>query len=112
MKILLCAFVSSYLTEYDCSPICLLNNFQIKEQPPNPDRPLPLDRNPVEEYELGYKEPTKVPLGKVTLKDAIKFISSHQLKPEKYTVTKIAEDYKLPEESVSESLAFFLNFFH
>lgn len=95
------------MTEFFCSPIYLQNNFQIKEPPPNPDRPLPLDRNPVAEYELGYKEPTKVPLGKVTLKDAIKFISSHQLKPEKYTVRKIAEDYKLPEESVSELFCVF-----
>lgn len=71
---------------------------------------MPLDRHPVVDYELGYKEPKRVPYGKVTLKNAIKFITNHQLNPEEYRVEKIAEEYKLPEEAVSECFVrFFLN---
>lgn len=61
-----------------------------------------MDRSAIEDFELGYKEPSRVPYGKVTLRNAIKFILNHQHKPEEFTAEKIAEDYKLPEESVSE----------
>lgn len=61
-----------------------------------------MDRGIIEEYELGYKEPSKVPLGKITLKNAIKFITNHQVDPKKYNSTQIAEEYLLPEETVSK----------
>lgn len=43
-----------------------------------------------------------MPVGKVTLRNAIKFITHHQRNPKEFTVEKIAEEYKLPEEAVSE----------
>lgn len=75
--------------------------FQIKQEATNPNRPLPLDRSAVEEFELGYKEPSRVPYGKITLKNALRFISHHQSDPKEYTAEKIAEEYNLSEEAVS-----------
>lgn len=76
----------------------------MKKEAANPDRPLPLNRGPVEEFELGYKEPKKVPLGKVTLKSAIQFITNHQMDPKHYNAANIAEQYNLPEDVVSRYL--------
>lgn len=70
---------------------------------------MPLNRDAVEDFELGYKEPTRVPYGKVTLRNAIKFITNHQHDPVKYSAENIAEDYNLPIGSVSKY--FVINFY-
>ncbi|XP_017769493.1 PREDICTED: protein NDUFAF4 homolog isoform X2 [Nicrophorus vespilloides] len=68
----------------------------IKEQDPN--KPLPTDRKPVEDFEYGVKQPTIVPHGKITLKQALEFISQHQNNPAVWTSSKISDDYLLSEE--------------
>lgn len=76
-------------------------SLQIKQEATDSSRPLPLDRGAVQEFELGYKEPSRVPYGKVTLKSAMQFITNHRHNPVEYSVERIAEQYSLPEETVS-----------
>lgn len=66
----------------------------------DPTKPLPLNRKPPQETELGFQEIIKVSRGRCTLKQAIKFISDHQASPEEWTASKIANDYKLKQENV------------
>lgn len=68
----------------------------------NPERPLPLNRRNVEDFEYGFKEPEKIPLGRVTLRNALKFINDHQSNPKEYSAIQIADEYLLPEETVSK----------
>lgn len=68
----------------------------------DPERPLPLDRHAVDDFEYGFKEPEKVALGRCTLRQAIKFISDHQSDSETWTAVKIANEYKLKETNVGK----------
>lgn len=52
----------------------------------------------------------RVPRGKCTLRQAIKFISEHQQKPDEFTAETIANEYKLKQETVSEILEHFRMF--
>lgn len=62
------------------------------------DKQLPLNRTTPEEYEYGYLEPARVTPGRCTMRQALKFITDHQSEPEKWTVTRISEEYKLKPE--------------
>lgn len=64
------------------------------------EKQLPLDRRTTEDYEFGYLEPEKVPIGRCTLRQALKFIADHQTEPTVWTAGKIAEDYKMKPELV------------
>lgn len=66
----------------------------------NPSRPLPINRNQIEEFEYGTKEPDKIPLGKTTLRIALDFITKHQSNPQEFNVNNIAELHSLPKEKV------------
>lgn len=66
------------------------------------DRPLPLNRQIIEDFEYGFKEPNNIPPGRITLKKALKFINDYQTDPKTYTVNKLSDDYLLSEETVSE----------
>ncbi|XP_038218289.1 protein NDUFAF4 homolog [Zerene cesonia] len=79
-----------------------------KEQ--NPNRPLPKDRNIIEDFDFGLKEPESIPYGRTTLRQAIEYISSHQLNPEEVTAAKIAYEYKLKESDVEHILKYFRTF--
>lgn len=87
-------------------------------QPTVPDRhrsndstkALPLDRQTVEDFEYGFKEPTKVSRGRSTLRQAIKFISDHQSEPDVWTVKRIASEYKLKEDIVCKIYEFCIYF--
>lgn len=68
----------------------------------DPNRPLPTDRKTVESFLYGVKEPNHVPLGKVTLRSALEFITKHQGEPINYNAKKIAEEYSIPENTVSK----------
>lgn len=81
---------------------------QRKEQ--NPNRPLPQFRNQVEDFELGFKEPDRIPYGRTTLRHAINFIGAYQLNPKDATAEKIASEYKLKEEDVESVLKYFKTF--
>lgn len=76
----------------------------------NPNRPLPEDRTMVEDFEYGFKEPSRVTYGRTTLRHAINFITAHQSNPEEFTVAKIAEEYKLKEDDVVDVLKYFKTF--
>ncbi|RZC42328.1 NDUFAF4 -like protein [Asbolus verrucosus] len=67
---------------------------------PNPERPLPLDRSQVTDFEYGIKEPEKIPSGKTTLRNALQFITDHQTNPKLHSVKKIALDHSIPEETI------------
>lgn len=58
------------------------------------EKPLPIERS-TESFQLGYKESDRVPPGRVSLLQAINFISKHQSNPEEWTVEKIAEENKI-----------------
>lgn len=73
----------------------------------DPERPLPVNRSQVEDYEYGFKEPERVPPGKTTLRNVVKFLTDHQLDPRIFTIQKISDDYLLPEPTVSKILQHF-----
>ncbi|XP_076258886.1 NADH dehydrogenase [ubiquinone] 1 alpha subcomplex assembly factor 4 [Rhynchophorus ferrugineus] len=77
------------------------------KQPQNPNRPLPQDRSQPDMYLFGHKEPEKVPLGKILLRNALKFISQHQGDPKLHTAENISKVYKLPESTVSNILKYY-----
>lgn len=52
----------------------------------------------------------RVPLGKCTLRQAIHFISEHQQKPDEVTAEKIANEFKLKQETVDDILEHFRMF--
>lgn len=64
------------------------------------DKPLPVSRS-TDIFELGYKDSDKVPPGRVSLLQAINFISKHQQDPNVWTIEKIAEENKIKPEVAS-----------
>ena len=88
-------------------------NFQLEQKREiDPDKPLPTNRKTINDFELGYQEPDlqRIPLGKCTLRQAIKFISDHQQKPEEISAEKIAEEFKLKQQNVEHILEHFRMF--
>ncbi|CAG9766726.1 unnamed protein product [Ceutorhynchus assimilis] len=79
------------------------------QQPINPSRPLPQDKSQPEQFLFGHKEPDddKIPLGKTTLRNTLKFISQHQKDPTKYDADFIAKEHKLPKEIVEKILLYY-----
>lgn len=77
----------------------------------NPEKPLPTNRESVS-FELGYQETEvkKIPLGKCSLLQAIKFISDHQQNPNEWTAERVANDLKLKQENVENILEHFRMF--
>lgn len=67
----------------------------------NRKRPLPLDRHQVIDFEYGVKEPDSVPIGKVTLRNALKFITDHQNNRKINSVENISKEYSIDEETTS-----------
>lgn len=57
-------------------------------------RALPKQRS-MENFQLGYKDADRVPPGRVSLLQAINFISKHQSNPQEWTIEKIAEENKI-----------------
>lgn len=89
------------------------DNLQLEQRRQiNPDKPLPLARGHVEDFELGYQEPDlrRVSRGKCTLRQAIQFISDHQQNPGEWTATRIANEFKLKQENVEQILEHFRMF--
>ncbi|GJQ81581.1 hypothetical protein Trydic_g9956 [Trypoxylus dichotomus] len=73
----------------------------------NSEKPLPLDRTTQPDFEYGFYEPKRIPLGKVTLRKALQFISEHHVDAKTNNATKIAEEYLLPEKTVESILRYF-----
>ncbi|XP_034116032.1 protein NDUFAF4 homolog [Drosophila albomicans] len=74
------------------------------------ERPLPLERTTPDDFEYGYLEPERVAHGRCTLRQALQFINDHQLDPETYTASKIANDYKLKQDHLENILYYFKTF--
>jgi len=72
----------------------------------DPEKPLPVNRKHVEDFELGYKEtdPKQIPLGKCTLRQAVQFIGDFRQKPEEWTAEKISSEFKMKRETVDDIL--------
>lgn len=64
------------------------------------ERPLPLNRKLVEQFEFGFHEPLKIPVGSCTLRQILKFLTSHMEDPVTWNSTKIAIEYKIPEDTI------------
>ncbi|CAB3375411.1 Hypothetical predicted protein [Cloeon dipterum] len=84
-------------------------DLQVKQEA-NPSRPLPLQRKPIPKPEFGFEEPSQVAAGKVTFKQAIKFITDHQDDPARWNADTIAKHYKLETEVVDNILVHFRPF--
>ncbi|XP_058056384.1 protein NDUFAF4 homolog [Anopheles bellator] len=93
-----------YVTSKDTMPDTVAN------QPQDPEKPLPINRTTVEEYEFGHLEPRAVTRGRCTLRQAVQFIANHQMDPQQWTVAKIAEYYKMKEPLVTNILTHFKSF--
>ncbi|KAJ8984729.1 hypothetical protein NQ317_004993 [Molorchus minor] len=89
---------SVYVTSKDVKP---------ESKTANPNKPLPTDRRAVEDFIFGVKESINVPEGKITLKDALEFITQHQNEPKIHTSQSIAERFKIPEETTKHVLKYF-----
>jgi nitrogen regulatory protein PII len=78
----------------------------------NPDRPLPKNTEFVGHFEYGYKETDieRIPIGKVSLRKAIEFISLHQTNSQEWTAEVIAATHKLNLEDVKNILENFRMF--
>jgi NADH dehydrogenase [ubiquinone] 1 alpha subcomplex assembly factor 4 len=68
----------------------------------DPNKPLPLNKKEVQDFEYGFQEPENVSRGRITLRNAMKLISDHQVDPQEWTSTKIASTYTLKENIVGE----------
>ncbi|ERL92033.1 protein NDUFAF4 homolog [Dendroctonus ponderosae] len=73
----------------------------------DPTRPLPQDRQQPEEFLFGHKEPDRIPVGKTTLRQVLKFVSYHQGDPKVHNVKQIAEEHKLSEDLVRNILKYY-----
>uniref|UniRef100_A0A2M3ZD05 NADH dehydrogenase [ubiquinone] 1 alpha subcomplex assembly factor 4 n=1 Tax=Anopheles braziliensis TaxID=58242 RepID=A0A2M3ZD05_9DIPT len=93
-----------YVTSKDTLPEPLPNANQAA------DKPLPINRASVEEYEFGHLEPRTITKGRCTLRQAVQFIGNHQTDPEQWTAAKIAEYYRMKESLVVDILAHFKSF--
>lgn len=58
----------------------------------------------------GLAELTDVPVGKLTIGEALKALSSHRRQPETWTPEKIALDYALDLKETKSILEFFIPF--
>ncbi|KAJ8945872.1 hypothetical protein NQ318_002712 [Aromia moschata] len=88
-----------FVTSRDVTPVTV--------QSPDPGRLLPSDRRSVGQYLYGVKDPDHVPLGKVTLKTALEFITRHQNEPRTYGSKKISEEFSIAEETIKNILKYY-----
>lgn len=87
--------LSNWLYFIEIFVIFILQTENIKS-----NKPLPLQRY-TENFDLGYKESVRVPPGRVSLLQAIDFISKHQNNPAEWTIEKIAEENKIKPDVAS-----------
>lgn len=73
-------------------------------------RKLPQDRVPPQLFDLGIKDPPKVPIGKVSLREAIDMIKGHALDPETFNAEYLAEFHDMKTEHVFAILDRFKTF--
>ncbi|XP_044756043.1 protein NDUFAF4 homolog [Coccinella septempunctata] len=71
-----------------------------------PQRPLPTDRSSYSESTFVPVEPVYVPKGRVSLVNALKFITDHHADASKCKVDYIVKEYSLPEATVRNILRY------
>lgn len=76
----------------------------------NINRPLPTDTKRQIDSDYGHLEPEYITPGKVTLRQAIQFISDHQTDPKKFPLPKLVDQYKLKEQDMFNILQYFRAF--
>lgn len=63
-------------------------------------RKLPISRVKPPLYQMGMKDPQKVPVGKISLREAIDMVRGHALDPETFNAKYLAEFHEMSEEDV------------
>ena len=61
---------------------------------------LPSSRLPPNTWEMGVKDPDKVPVGKISLREAVDMVKAHAIDQESYNVKYLAEFHNMNEEDV------------
>ncbi|GFG30075.1 hypothetical protein Cfor_06140 [Coptotermes formosanus] len=82
----------------------------VEEPTSSSSHSLPQDRRSFEETEFGYTEPVMIPQGRVTLKQAIKFITDHQTNPNTWTPEAIAKEYSITQDKIEKILLYYQTF--
>jgi len=81
------------------------NNAEIKAK-----KRLPDDRHSHEEYVYGFYEPTKVPAGKVTLRQLNDLLEKYARDPVKFSPDLLAKEYKLDIVTTHNLVEYFRTF--
>uniref|UniRef100_A0A023FRN7 NADH dehydrogenase [ubiquinone] 1 alpha subcomplex assembly factor 4 n=1 Tax=Amblyomma cajennense TaxID=34607 RepID=A0A023FRN7_AMBCJ len=84
-------------------------NAQVQETtpPPKSERPLPQSRTTPELRKYGFFEPSVVPRGKLTLRQATQLLADAQNDPAQFTPQALATQYNLSEQDVHSVLKYF-----
>lgn len=61
----------------------------------------------MDDFEFGFQEPSVIPLGRCTLRQALNFISDHQTDPQKWTAATIATEYQLDQQVTGKRFCIF-----
>lgn len=83
---------------------------QIQERaapPPTGGRALPQVRTTPQQRKFGFFEPSVVPRGRLTLRQATQMLSDAQAEPAKFTPQALAAQYELSEKDVDSVLRYF-----
>lgn len=70
-------------------------------------RKLPAERVAPRLFEMGVKDPDKVPVGKISLREAIDMVRGHRLDPDTFNAKYLAEFHDMKEEDVFNILDHF-----
>lgn len=80
---------------------------QEKAPLPPPERALPQSRTTPQQRKYGFFEPSVVPRGRLTLRQATQMLSDAQTEPAKFTPQALAAQYNLNEKDVHSILRYF-----
>uniref|UniRef100_A0A1E1X4F4 NADH dehydrogenase [ubiquinone] 1 alpha subcomplex assembly factor 4 n=1 Tax=Amblyomma aureolatum TaxID=187763 RepID=A0A1E1X4F4_9ACAR len=75
--------------------------------PAKSERPLPQSRTTPEEHKYGFFEPSVVPRGKLTLRQATQLLADARNDPAQFTPQALAAQYSLSEQDVHNMLKYF-----
>ncbi|XP_071438773.1 NADH dehydrogenase [ubiquinone] 1 alpha subcomplex assembly factor 4-like [Hetaerina americana] len=91
-----------------------LKSYDVKEEPKSKAsdavKSLPINRSTPEETDLGFIEPKMISRGRVTLRQALKFIAEYQADPKSSVVSTIAAQHHISLEMTENILKYFRTF--
>lgn len=61
----------------------------------SPNKPLPISKETVEAPELGYREPTRVTKGKLSIRQALAMIGKHSQNPDGHSIMSLANEFTI-----------------